>query len=207
VSLHSDTATYSVGAFVSQIDLQVGSGNAVIVGSNSSGLQVRRSDDYSFGHSAHEQRWLANGVLHIRSNCPTIVLASCSASYELAVPQAVSVRVQTRDGDVRVTGFDGNAAVATSSGNVDVEAYCGFQLSAVSQSGNVYAATACAPESLSLLSRTGDATALVPPGRYRVQARAASGRKRITGLRRDPGAPFTIDARSTTGSVTIEGGL
>src|SRR5690348_12166961 len=72
-SLRSHTITYSVSALVSQVDLQVGSGDAVIVGSSSPSLQVRRSDDYAFGHAARERRWLAHGVLHITSACPKTV--------------------------------------------------------------------------------------------------------------------------------------
>jgi hypothetical protein len=135
-SIRSHTITYSVSALVSRVELQVSSGQAVIVGSSSPSLQVRRTDEYSFGHSARERRWLADGVLHITSRCPKLVLGSCSASYELAVPEAVRVSVQTTSGNVRMTGFNGDASVGTRSGNVDVEAYCGFQLSARSESGN-----------------------------------------------------------------------
>lgn len=206
VSLRSRTTTYSVGALVSRVDLQVSSGQAVIVGSSSPSLQVRRTDDYSFGHAARERRWLTKGVLHITSQCPPIVLGSCSASYELAVPEAVAVQVETANGSVKMTGFNGDATVGTRSGNVDVEAYCGFQLSARSQSGDVYVATACAPQNLSVLTGSGDAVALVPPGRYRIGASGGSG-QRVSGLRSDPTAPFTIDAHSLSGSVTVEGGL
>ncbi len=206
-SLHSHTTTYSVSALVSQVDLQVSSGQAVIVGSSSPSLQVRRTDRFAFGHSARERRWLTGNVLHITSRCPTVVVGSCSASYELAVPEAVAVRVQTKDGNVRMTGFNGDATVATGSGAVDVEAYCGFRLSARSQSGNLYVATACAPQNLSLVTDSGDAVALVPPGRYRIGASGGAGRGQVTGLRSDPTAPFSIDAHSVQGSVTVEGGL
>jgi hypothetical protein len=206
-STHSRTTTYSVPTLVSKVDLQVSSGQAVIVGSSSPALQVRRTDDYAFGHPAQERRWFAHGVLHITSRCPQIVLGSCSASYELAVPEAVAVRVQTTSGSVRMTGFNGDATVRTRSGDVDVEAYCGFRLSAHSRSGNVYVATACAPQSLSLVTGTGNAVALVPPGRYRIGASAGAGEEHVTGLRSDPTAPFTIDAHSVSGGVSVEGGL
>ena len=206
-SLSSHTTTYAVAAQVSRVDLQVSSGQAVIVGSTSPGVQVRRTDRYSFGHSAHEKRWVARGTLHITSRCPEIVLGSCSASYELAVPEAVAVRVQTRTGDVRMTGFNGDAAVATRSGDVDVEAYCGFHLSALSDSGNLFVSTACAPQRLNLRTASGNAVALVPPGRYRIGATAGQGRQRVTGLVSDASAPFTIDAHSASGTVNVEGGL
>jgi hypothetical protein len=90
---------------------------------------------------------------------------------------------------------------------VDVEAYCGFNLSAASGSGDVHVGAACAPEHLSLVTGSGDATALVPPGRYRISAIGPAGKERVTGVLRDPRAAFTIDAHSATGSVTVQGGL
>ncbi|MBV9803498.1 MAG: hypothetical protein JO130_09925 [Solirubrobacterales bacterium] len=192
---------------VSEVDLQVSSGQVAVAGSSSSVLRVSRTDSYSFGHSARERRWVSGGVLHISSHCAKIVLGSCAASYQLLVPEAMAVRVQTDSGNVRMTGLDANAAVATRTGNVDVEAFCGFRLSALSQGGNLYVSSACAPESLSLRTGSGDAVALVPPGSYRLAARSGLGPPRVTGLVNDPAAPFTIDADSASGSVNVEGGL
>jgi hypothetical protein len=199
--------TYSVSAAVKQVDLQLASGQATIVGSTAPQLEVRRTDDYSFGHPAHERRWFAAGVLHVSSGCPRVVLGTCSASYELAVPEAVTIQVQTRGGDVHITGFNGNAAVRTGAGDIDVEAYCGFHLSARSGSGNVHVATACAPQSLSVRTVSGDALALVPPGHYRIIATSGVGRRTVTGVVNDPAAPFTLEVASATGSVGVEGGL
>jgi hypothetical protein len=207
VSLQSGTTSYAVTASLTGVDLQLSSGEASIVGSSSPALQVRRTDSYAFGHPARERRWVAGGVLHIVSRCPRIVLGSCSASYELAVPQGVAVQVHTRSGAIRMNGFNGDASVGTRSGNVDIEAYCGFHLSASSESGSLYVSTACAPQSLRLQTASGDAVALVPPGRYRIGAISGARRQRVTGVRNDPTAPFTVDVGSASGAVAVEGGL
>ncbi len=206
-SAHSRTGTYTVSGDLTQVNLNVASGDAVIVGSSSSTLQVRRIENYAFGRAAQERRSLAGGVLSIFSRCPKIVLGSCSASYELEVPQSVAVQVHTNNGDVRMTGFSGNVTISTRTGNVDVEAYCGFSLSARSGLGDLHVATACAPQHLDLETGSGDAVALVPPGRYRVGASSGSGRELVSGLERDDQAPFTIDVHSASGSVAVEGGL
>jgi hypothetical protein len=207
VSVRSPMASYSVMNQLTQVDLQLSSGDAAIVGSSSPAVQVRRTDSYSFGHSARERRWVRGGVLHITSRCPRIVLGSCSASYELAIPEGVTVHVRTQSGAVSMTGFNGDATVTTGSGDVDVEAYCGFHLSAASGSGNLHVATACTPQSLKLLTGSGDATALVPPGRYRIAATSGERRQRVTGVKDDPTAPFTIVVNSARGAVAVEGGL
>jgi DUF4097 and DUF4098 domain-containing protein YvlB len=206
-SRESHTTRYLISGPVSRLNLQLSSGQAVIVGSSSSSVEVRRTDDFAFGHAATEQRSLRRGVLQISSRCPRIVLGSCSASYEVAVPETVTVHVTTKGGHVRLDGFRGNAAVQTTSGNIDVAAYCGFALLASSASGNVHVAAACAPQRLTVHSESGDAVALVPPGRYRLSASSSNGRPRISGVTRDPRAAFSIDVHSGSGLAAVEGGL
>ena len=205
-SMNSRTTTYSFGIPLNSVDVRLSSGTAVIIGTGSAMIRVRRTDHYAFGHSTRERRSLQNGTLRLTSSCPRIVVGSCSASYEIAVPETVKVNVQTTTGDVRLSGFRGSAAVQTRSGNVNVEAYCGFDLSATSRSGDVRVAAACAPQHLSLKTRSGDATAQVPPGRYRVST-SAGGTEHVTGVIRDRNAPFTIDAHSASGNVAVGGGL
>ncbi len=207
VTLHSRTTTYSVSAPLTRVELAMSSGQAVVVGTESSTLQVRRNDGYSFGHAAREQRSLKEGVLRISSHCPKVVLASCSASYELAVPETVAVTVKTTDGDIRITGFRGAAVIQTAAGNVNVDAYCGFDLAAKTGSGDVHIAAACSPQHLDVSTGSGNATALVPPGRYRISASSGVGKQHVSGVIRDASAPFTIDIHSGSGSVAIGGGL
>lgn len=206
-SAQSRTVSYSVTRTLTGVDLQLSSGAAEIVGSSSPALQVRHTDSYAFGHSARERRWVTGGVLHIVSGCPRIVLGSCSASYELAVPEGVAVTVRTGSGSVRMDGYNGDARIGTGSGDVDIAAYCGFHLSATSESGSLHVTAACPTQRLRLQTQSGDAVALVPPGHYRVGAISGARRETVTGVKDDPNAPFTIDVSSATGAVTVEGGL
>jgi hypothetical protein len=206
-TLHSATSQYAISAPLTHVELSVSSGDALIVGTQSTNLKVRRTDRFSFGHAAREQRSLADGVLRISSHCPKVVLGSCSASYQLAVPETVTVDVQTTAGSIRLTGFRGTAVVQTRAGNVNVDAYCGFDLAAITESGDVRIAAACSPAHLRVRTSSGDAVALVPPGRYRISTASGSSPPRVNGVISDQRAPFTIDMRSRTGSVTIGGGL
>ncbi|HLY50850.1 MAG TPA: hypothetical protein VKR21_16800 [Solirubrobacteraceae bacterium] len=207
-SLRSSTSRYVVSKPLHRVELVVTSGDALIVGTQASTLEVRRTDHYAFGHEAIEHRSLRGGVLRIDSSCPKVVVGSCSASYELAVPETVSLSIRTTGGNVRLTGFRGTAAIVTGTGNVDVEAYCGFDLAATTRSGRVRIASACTPQHLEVRTRTGDATALVPPGsRYRISAISGVGQPRISGVVRDRSAPFTIDMHSGSGRLTIGAGL
>ena len=207
VTLQSKAARYATSARLARVELSLSAGDALIVGTQSTTLEVRRADHYSFGHAAREQRSLEGGVLRISSHCPKVVVGSCSASYELAVPETVTVDVHATRGNIRLTGFRGTALVQTGAGNVNVDAYCGFDLAAITASGDVRIAAACSPASLQVRTRSGDAVALVPPGRYRINAASGSGRPHVNGVISDPRAPFKIDMRSRSGSVTIGGGL
>ena len=207
VTLQSKTTRYAISAPLARVELSLSSGNALIVGTQSTTLEVRRTDQYSFGHAPREQRSLVGGVLRISSHCPKVVVGSCSASYELAVPETMTVHVHSTGGNVRLTGFRGTAVVQTRAGNVNVDAYCGFDLAAITASGKVRIGAACSPARLQVRTSSGDAVAQVPPGRYRINAVSGSGPPRVTGVISDPRAPFTIDMRSRSGSVTIGGGL
>src|SRR3954464_14640911 len=56
-------ATYSVRGAVSQVSLDLGGASAVVVGGGSArAVQVRRTDEYSFGRRAQARRDVSGGV-------------------------------------------------------------------------------------------------------------------------------------------------
>ena len=116
----------------------------------------------------------------------------------------VRVTVRTTYGDVRFTGYRGSASVDTGSGDVTVASFCGFALRARSQSGGVAAGASCALERLELRSRTGDVRAVVPAGRYQVDAETDDGDRIVRGVTVAEDAPFQIQALSSAGDVSVE---
>jgi hypothetical protein len=199
-------ATYSVTGTVNAIRLDLGTADAVIVGGGGrSTIDVRRTDDFAFGHHARSERSARGGTLAIRSRCPDTVIDVCHASYRLTVPDNVPIVVRTTSGSVRFGGYRGSAQIVTRSGNVDVDSFCGFALRARTESGDVGAGTACAPEKLELRSRTGDVLAIVPPGRYQVDAETDTGTRTVRGVTASDDAPFQIQVLSGSGAVTVAG--
>jgi hypothetical protein len=205
VSRQTTVATYSVRGTVNGIALDLGAADAEIVGGGDRpAVEVRRTDRYAFGRQATAHRRTDGGMLAIRSRCPDSVLATCSASYRLTVPDNVAVTVRTTSGNVRFTGYRGSAQVDTGTGAIVVSGYCGFALRARSQSGDVTAGASCPLERLELRSRTGDLRATVPPGRYRVDADTDVGRRSVRGVTEADDAPLEIQALSSSGDVTVE---
>jgi hypothetical protein len=204
-SSRKQIATYAVRGAVSRIALDLGGADATVVGAGSGrAVEVQRTDEYSFGRRARADRDVSSGVLRLRSRCPDTVLASCSASYRVKVPDNIPVTVRTSSGDVRFSAYRGSASIATSTGDITVGGYCGFLLQARAETGDVRASTSCSPERLVLRSRSGDVRAIVPAGRYRVDADTDGGTRRVAGLTPAEDAPFQIQALSSAGDVDVE---
>jgi hypothetical protein len=201
-----EISTYSVRGSLNGINLDIGDGDAQIIGAGTSPVvAVQRTDHFSFGHDADTRRSLERGVLRIRARCPTTVLHTCSSNYQLRVPENVPIVVRTGSGAVNFDGFRGTAHITTGSGGISVSGFCGFVLQARSETGDVDASAACPTERMALRSRTGHVHATVPPGRYRIDADSDTGGREVKRLTPADEAPFQIQALSSEGDVVVEG--
>jgi hypothetical protein len=204
-TLETRVTSYAVTGSPSSIVLNAHSGNVDVVTGGGSVVHVKRTEHLSYGHHSHEKRSVSGGTLSIDSSCPTVIVGNCSADYRVAVPDNVPITIRTDDGAVHLAAFRGSAQVQTGSGDVAVDAFCGFSLGVKTGSGNTQVATACSPQSLSLRSSSGDIEATVPGGRYRIEANSDTGKQKVSGLSVSDSAPFGIQATSTTGDVIVRG--
>jgi hypothetical protein len=206
-SAESRTGFYAVRGTLSSILLDIGDADADIVGTRTRPtVEVRRTDNFAFDRPAVSRRDVTGGVLRLDSRCPQTVLPTCSARYRLTVPDNVPVTVRTDSGDVSFRNFRGSARIDTRTGDITAAGFCGFSLQARAESGNVRATAACAPERMLLRSRTGNVDAVVPPGRYRIDADSDEGARHVAGLTAADDAPFQIQVLSGTGDVNVEAG-
>jgi hypothetical protein len=207
LSSESRVASYSVRGSVSGIELDLDGADALIVGGGDRpAVEVRRTDEFAFGRRAQSERRADGGVLSIRSRCPRTVLDVCSSRYRLTVPDNVGVTVRTTSGNVRFADYRGSAQVDTRSGDIALSGFCGFALRATALAGDVSADASCAVERMELRSRTGDVRAVVPPGRYQVDADSDVGDRTVNGVTAAEDAPFLIQALSSAGDVAVEAG-
>jgi hypothetical protein len=197
--------SYAVTGSPSGIDLNVGSGDVEVLGGGTSAVEIRRAEHLSFGHRSRERRAVSGRILDIDSQCPDVIVGTCSADYRLTVPDNVPITVHTSDGDVHLAAFRGSATVETDSGNVSADAFCGFSLAITTGSGNARTTTACSPQRLAMRSDSGSLDATLPPGRYRIQAQTDSGTRKVSGLSSSAQAPFAIQAVTSSGDVTVRG--
>jgi hypothetical protein len=203
---HERKVSFAVRGALSGVTLDLGDADVTIAGGGQRTLLgVQRTDRYAFGHDADVTRTVDGGELHIRSRCPQTVPRACSVQYRLVVPDNVPVAVRTQDGTVSFNGYRGSARVTTRSGDIDVDSFCGFSLQATAKQGDVDAGIACSPDRLELRSDSGDVRAVVPQARYRVDADSNAGRVAVSGIVEAADAPWSIQALSGSGDVTVRG--
>jgi hypothetical protein len=207
VTSEARVTSYAVRGQLDGITLDLDDADAEIVGGSDQPLvEIRRTDRFAFGQRAVSRRRISDSVLTLRSRCPLAIVGTCAATYRLTVPDNVPITVRTGSGDVQMAGFRGSARVETRTGDIAASAFCGFLLQARADQGDVSAAAACTPERLELRSRTGDVRAVVPPGRYRIDADSDTGGRTLRGLQPVDDAPFHILALSGAGDVQVEAG-
>jgi len=200
------TTSYTAHGPLTGVQIRVVSGDVVIVGGSQGGVSVRLTDRSTFGHGPTEWRHRVDQRLEIASTCPKLAVGACAANYRVAIPDDVPVSVRTDRGSISVEGYHGSASLATGDGSVTVDGFCGYTLRATSARGDISVVTSCSPERLEVRSTSGNVSATVPPGRYRIDATAGGGPALVKGLTTDPNAPWAIQALSTGGDVTVEAG-
>jgi hypothetical protein len=201
----SETRTGRIRVSGEATALELDLGDAPVQIAGGSGLiDARRTEEASFGHPPTVTREIHNGVVRITSRCPRTVLGTCRASWRVAVPDNVLVNVRTSSGRVSISGLNGSARVTTGSGDVSLSGFCGFTLVVTSASGDVNSAADCSPDRIELRSGSGDVHAVVPGGRYRIDAHSDAGSDRVRGLTVADDASFTVQALSGSGDVSVE---
>jgi hypothetical protein len=205
-STRERVVTYEVRGTVSGLELDLGDADVTIVrGGRRRAVEVHRSDRFAFGHDVETRREVASGIFRLTSRCPRTVLHSCKAAYRVVVPDSIGIDISTTTGNVTLAAYRGPARIASRSGDISVGAYCGFLLEARSESGDIGATSTCATPQLSLRSTSGDVHAVVPPGRYELDAETAGGRATVRGIDPQTDAPFSVEALSSSGDVLVEG--
>lgn len=205
-STRERVVTYQVKGTVSGLELDLGDADVTIVrGGRRRAVEIHRSDRFAFGHDVETRREVASGIFRLSSRCPQTVLHACTAAYRVVVPDSIGIDIRTTTGSVTLAAYRGPARIATRSGDVSIGAYCGFLLEARSESGDIDATSTCATPQLSLRATSGNVHAVVPSGRYELDAETPGGRAVVRGVEAEPDAPFSVQALSSSGDVTVEG--
>jgi len=199
-------ASYPVTGAVESLVFDLGAGDIVIVGGGrDDAVSVRRTEHYSFGRKAVTQQSVKAGVFGVHSRCPTSLLAPCTVGYRVVVPDNIAVSIRTTDGDVSLRGYRGTVKVTTNAGQIDISGYCGNSLDARAGAGDIALDASCAPPQLSMRSSSGSIRAVLPAGRYDIDAETNSGEANVRGITARDDAPYSIQVLSGSGDIDVEG--
>lgn len=162
----------------------------------------------------------AAGALTLDSSCP--VLETCTVGYDITVPRAMTVRVTSNVGEIRLRSLSGQVTAHTNAGGIDLSSVSGPvdatghagsirgqdvsspRATSHSSAGMIDVAFSAAPATVTATSVIGSVTLRVPGGvSYNVTANAGVGSTHV-GVTRSLTSPHVITAGTRTGWVTIE---
>lgn len=213
--------SYSQSGHLRMLVVRAHVGSVHVIGGASG--QVSVTERISFrGTAPDTTHRTAGGTLILDSGCPA--LETCAVSYDVSVPKAMTVRVTTSVGEIRLRSLSGQVSAHTNAGDINLAAVSGpveatghagsilgSEVSSAratlrSSAGTIDVTFSAAPATVTATSDVGTVTLRVPGNvPYDVTASVGVGSVHV-GVARSPASPHAITARARTGSVTIEPG-
>jgi hypothetical protein len=197
---------FTVEGTVDTLSFDLDDADIVVVGGGRrDNVEVERHERYAFGHRPRVDKQPSPGAFALRSRCPVSLIGPCRVTYRVIVPDNVALDIRTTRGSVALRGYRGSAQVTADSGRIDVSDYCGNSLDARASAGAITVQAECAPPRMTLRTSSGDIRAVMPAGRYDLDAETGSGARSVRNVvaRRD--APYAVQLLSTSGDLTVEG--
>ena len=197
------TTTYRALGDLAAVHLDLGAADVEVDG-GATAVEVKRVDEFAFGKPSVEHHRIQDGMLDVSSRCPQQVIGACHATYHVTVPDNVPLEIETSSGAIRLAGVRASVQLSSGSGDITVTGFCGFSLRAAADAGDVVVASQCSADRLEVRSRSGAVHAIVPAGRYQIDASSDLGATRVRGLTQVDDGAFQIQALSGSGDVTVE---
>ena len=207
-TIEERTGTYIVRGTVNGITLDIGDADLQIVGGGAqAALQVRRTDRFAFGHPAEAERDRPR-----RHAAPALALPGGADRQLLVLLPPARARQRACHGEdherqrVAPAATAARPASTPARGDVDFDGWCGFNLQIRADVGRRARGRGVLARAAAAALAPGPVEALVPPGRYRVDAESDEGKRSVRGVTTGDDAPFQIQALSTTGDVSVGSG-
>jgi hypothetical protein len=198
--------TFTVEGTVDTLTFDVADADVTVIGGGRrDNVEVQRSERYAFGHRPRVDKHPSAGAFSLRSRCPVSLPGPCRVSYRVVVPDNVALDIRTTRGNVALRGYRGSAQVTTTAGRVDISGYCGNSLDARASAGAISVQAECAPPRMSLRTTSGDIRAVMPAGRYDLDAETSAGERSVRGVIARADAPYAVQLLSNSGDLSVEG--
>lgn len=213
------TNSYSVAGPPRTLVVNAHVGNVHVTGSDSGKVSVAERISFR-GTAPSTSHRVSAGTLTLDSDCPA--LETCSVGYDITVPRAMTVRVTSNVGEIRLRSLSGQVTAHTNAGGIDLGSVSGPveatghagsirgqdvsspRVTVRSTAGTIDVTFSAVPATVTATSVIGSVTLRVPGSvSYNVTASASVGSTHV-GVRRSPASPHVITAATRTGSVTVE---
>jgi hypothetical protein len=218
-ALQHRTSSYSLSGSPRTLVVNAHIGSVHVTGSDSGKVSVTERISFR-GTAPSVSHRVAAGTVILDSSCPAF--ETCTVGYDITVPRAMTVRVTSNVGEIRLRSLSGQVTAHTNAGNIDLGAISG-PLEATghagvirgqdvsspratlhSSAGTIDMAFTAAPATLTATSDVGSVTLRVPGSlSYNVTTNVGVGSTHV-GVTRSPASPHAITAGTRTGSVIIE---
>lgn len=147
-----------------------------------------------------------NGELQISGVTGEMTLATSNG--EIRVFDSIApgmVQASSDNGEIQVSNTSGDLDLETSNGSIDVDNTDATVVDARSDNGRITLMLASAPEQITAVTGNGRIEIVLPSDApaYAVDVSTDNGSTDTGGLVIDPASPFTIDATSDNGSISI----
>jgi DUF4097 and DUF4098 domain-containing protein YvlB len=184
---------------VYEITLDVGAGDLSLRGADVSAVTVDARIEGPTNHLAYR---LEEGQLTVFDECNE---DHCSMDMRVLLPESLPLRVRTGSGDIQVERTLGALLLRTGSGDILGSRVLGAELDAETGSGDVIVDAPGDVGRIRVKTGSGDVDLDVLSGAYQLNVSTGSGDRQVRGIEDVSDAPRSIDVRTGSGDVVIEG--
>lgn len=214
-----ETQQHTYDHAVTRIEFKLDSGTIEINPGADAKVGITRNLEWTSTKPEFREEWTGD-VLRITATCPG---DNCSTGYTVTVPASVAVQAETGAGDVNTHDITGDLRLESRAGDVGATnpaaalwarskagtlTFTGIKSPKAefsTDSGDINAGFAVAPQSVTSSTGAGDITVTVPRDNtgYAVETEKKTGNEEV-GVNRDAGSQRKISAKVRTGNITIK---
>lgn len=198
---HSPPATtFTITARVTAVVVNGGASSVTVTGGDRGTVLVSQRLSYTKTPPATSRR-LVGTTLTLSYSCPAQLV--CGVAYDVQVPAAVAVTVDTRAGAVTLTALAGPVSAQTYAGLITAVNLSSRTAGLRSDVGGIDATFSAAPMSVSAATNIGPIALTLPDSAsYKVSAHTYVGSSTVT-VAKSAASSHVITVSSDLGSITI----
>lgn len=201
----SESASYEITDKVTALDVRTPGGDIKVVAGDQDTIRVTEKLTYS-GDKPKTEHTTSGGTLRLGAGegCAKEGEASkCKVDYTLEVPRALAAVLDSRGGNVQVTGLAGALEVKAGGGKVNADNLASKRLTVEANGGAISAGFASAPETVNINTHSGDVSVQVPSAEaYAVKATTNGGSEKVS-VKTDPASTRKITLHTDGGNVQL----